>query len=187
MKYLVTGLGNIGDKYANTRHNIGFEILDTFSKVSNFSFLDKRYGFIGETKYKGRLIYCLKPSTFVNLSGNAVNYWLKKLKIPIENLLVILDDIAIPFGKIRIRAKGGDGGHNGLYHIIQILGTQEFARVRFGIGDGFHPGQQVNYVLGEWTEEEIKLLPERIEKAIEIIHNFSFVGLEQTMNQYNNK
>ncbi|MFC2138355.1 aminoacyl-tRNA hydrolase [Bacteroidota bacterium] len=187
MKYLVVGLGNIGDKYANTRHNIGFEILDAFSKASNFSFKDKRYGFIGDVKYKGRYIYSLKPSTYVNLSGNAIKYWLKKLKIPIENLIVIVDDIALPFGKIRIRSKGGDGGHNGLFHIIQVLATQEFARVRFGIGDEFHSGQQVNYVLGEWSDEERTALPERIEKVIDIIHSFSFIGLERTMNQYNNK
>jgi len=187
LKYLVTGLGNIGDKYANTRHNIGFEILDAFAEASNFSFQDKRYGFIGDTKYKGRSIYCLKPSTYVNLSGNAINYWLKKLKIPLENLFVLVDDIALPFGKIRIRAQGGDGGHNGLIHIIQVLGTQEFARLRFGIGNEFYSGQQVNYVLGEWTEEEKNALLKKIKIVIEIIQSFTFIGLERTMNQYNNK
>lgn len=187
MKYLITGLGNIGGEYANTRHNIGFMILDAFSKASNFLFQDKRYGFIGETKYKGRQIYCLKPSTYVNLSGRAINYWLKKLKIPLENQFTIVDDIALPFGTLRIRGKGGDGGHNGLENIIRILGTQNFARLRFGIGDHFHSGQQVNYVLGEWSETELKLLPERIEKVIEIIYSFSFAGLENTMNTFNNK
>ena len=187
MKYLIAGLGNIGDKYANTRHNIGFMILDAFAKASNFHFDDKRYGFIGETKYRSRTIHLLKPSTYVNLSGNAINYWLKKLKIPISNLLVITDDLALPFGTIRIRKKGGDGGHNGLNHITQILGTQDFARLRFGIGNDFSKGQQVNYVLGEWDDGEKKLFPERFEKVIEIIKSFSFRGIDQTMNEFNNK
>ena len=187
MKYLITGLGNRGEQYANTRHNIGFMALDTFSKVSNFSFQDKRYGFIGETKYRSRIIYALKPSTYVNLSGRAVHYWIKKLSIPVENLLVILDDIALPFGTLRIRGKGSDGGHNGLINIIEILGTRNFARLRFGIGNDFNMGGQVNYVLGEWSEEEVKLLPERLEKVNEIIKSFVFRGIQQTMSDYNNK
>jgi PTH1 family peptidyl-tRNA hydrolase len=187
MKYLVAGLGNIGHEYAHTRHNIGFDILDALAGVSNISYRDKRYGFIGEMKYRARSYWLLKPSTYVNLSGNAVRYWLKKLKLPVENLLVVVDDIALPFGTLRLRAKGGDAGHNGLAHINAILGTSAYARLRFGIGDEFHQGGQVNYVLGDWTEDQEKLLPERIEMAAEIIKSFGVIGLERTMNMYNNK
>ncbi len=162
-------------------------VLDTYSLVSNFTFEDKRYGFIGNTSYRGKTLHLLKPSTYVNLSGNAINYWLKKLKIPIENLLVVIDDIALPFGTLRLRKKGGDGGHNGLFSIIQVLGTENFARLRFGISDNFTQGSQVNYVLGEWSDEELGLLPERIEKSIEIIKGFCFHGINYTMNIYNNK
>ncbi|MBN2520316.1 MAG: aminoacyl-tRNA hydrolase [Bacteroidales bacterium] len=187
MKYLITGLGNIGEQYANTRHNIGFIVLDYFSRVSNFTFEDKRYGFIGNKSYRGRAIHLLKPSTYVNLSGNAINYWLKKLKIPIENLLVVVDDLALPFGTLRLRKKGGDGGHNGLFSIIQVLGTENFARLRFGISDDFNKGGQVNYVLGEWSDEEVKVLPQKIEKSIEIIKSFCFHGIDYAMNMYNKK
>ena len=187
MKYLIVGLGNIGDEYARTRHNIGFDILDALAGASNISFKDKRYGFIAEYRYRARSYWLLKPSTFVNLSGNAVRYWLRKLKLPVENLLVVVDDIALPFGTLRLRAKGGDAGHNGLNHIQTILGTAGYARLRFGIGSGFHPGRQVDYVLGDWDEEEIAKLPERIEMAGEIIRSFGVIGLERTMNMYNNK
>jgi PTH1 family peptidyl-tRNA hydrolase len=187
MKYLITGLGNIGSEYANTRHNIGFDILDSLAGESNISFKDKRYGFVVEMKYRARSYWLLKPSTYVNLSGNAVRYWLKKLKLPVENLMVVVDDLALPFGTLRLRSKGGDAGHNGLAHINTILGTSGYARLRFGIGDDFHQGQQVNYVLGDWTDEQKKLLPERIELAGEIIKSFGVIGLERTMNAYNNK
>jgi len=187
MKYLVVGLGNIGVEYAHTRHNIGFDILDALAGVSNISFKDKRYGFIAEYKYRARTYWLLKPSTYVNLSGNAVRYWLNKLKLPMENMLVVVDDIALPYGSLRLRAKGGDAGHNGLAHIQTIMGTAAYARLRFGIGDEFHPGQQVDYVLGDWTEEQKKALPERMEMAGEIIKSFGVIGLQRTMNMYNNK
>jgi PTH1 family peptidyl-tRNA hydrolase len=187
MKYLVAGLGNIGSEYAHTRHNIGFDILDSLVEESGIDFLDKRYGFIAEMKYHARSYWLLKPSTFVNRSGNAVRYWLRKLKLPLENLLVVVDDIALPFGTLRLRARGGDAGHNGLMHINMILGTSGYARLRFGIGSEFRPGQQVDYVLGDWDEAEAEKLPERIRMAGEIIRSFGVVGLERTMNEYNNR
>ena len=187
MKYLVVGLGNIGNEYAHTRHNIGFDILDALAGASNISFKDKRYGFVAEYKYKARTYWLLKPSTYVNLSGNAVRYWLNKLKLTTENLLVVVDDIALPFGTLRLRAKGGDAGHNGLAHINTILGGGNYARLRFGIGNDFHPGQQVDYVLSGWEGEEAKKLPERMEMAGEIIRSFGVIGLQRTMNEYNNK
>ena len=148
MKYLIVGLGNIGDEYKDTRHNIGFTVLDAMALASNTAFTDKRYGAVCQVKYKGRDLILLKPSTFMNLSGNAVNYWLKKEKIPVENMLVIVDDIALPLGSIRMRHKGSDGGHNGLAHISAILGTNEYPRIRFGIGNSFRKGSQVDFVLG---------------------------------------
>ena len=187
MKYLVAGLGNIGPEYAHTRHNIGFDILDALAGASNISFKDRRYGFVGEMKYRARTYLLLKPSTFMNLSGNAVRYWLRKEKVPLENLLVVVDDVALPFGTLRLRARGGDAGHNGLNHIQTILGTAGYARLRFGIGNDYYPGQQVNYVLSSWTGEQEKALPERIEMAGEIIKSFGVIGLERTMNEYNNK
>jgi PTH1 family peptidyl-tRNA hydrolase len=188
MKYLIVGLGNIGEEYKNTRHNIGFSILDALAGASNIVFdMNRRYGSIAEYKYKGRNLILLKPSTYMNLSGNAVRYWMQKEKIPLENLLILVDDVALPFGTIRTRGKGGDAGHNGLKHINQIIGTTAYARVRFGIGNEFHHGQQIDYVLGEWNDEELKVLPSRIEKVIELIHSFVTIGLERTMNQYNNK
>ena len=185
MKYLIVGLGNIGDNYKNTRHNIGFKILDAMAQASNVTFYDKRYGFVAVTKHKGRELTLLKPSTYMNLSGNAVNYWMKKEKIPIENILIIVDDIALPAGSLRLKPKGGDGGHNGLANISDVLGTNEYARLRFGIGDEFHKGSQVNYVLGAWTPDEIKIIEERIPIAIEIIKSFAFVGLGLTMTAFN--
>lgn len=187
MKYLVVGLGNIGSEYAHTRHNIGFDILDALCGASNISFKDKRYGFIAEYRYRARTYWLLKPSTYVNLSGNAVRYWLKKLKLTPENLLVVVDDIALPFGTLRLRAKGGDAGHNGLAHINTILGSSAYARLRFGIGNDFFPGKQIDYVLGDWDEEEKLKLPERLEMAGEIIKSFGVIGLQRTMNEYNNK
>jgi PTH1 family peptidyl-tRNA hydrolase len=187
MKFLVTGLGNIGEEYAKTRHNIGFDILDALAEASNISFKDQRYGFYTELKHRGRIYCLLKPSTYVNLSGNSVRYYLQKLKLPEDRLLVIADDIALPFGVLRMRAKGGDAGHNGLAHINQILGSSKYARLRFGIGNEFGRGQQVDYVLGEWGDEERKSMPERIKIATEAILSFGALGVERTMNLYNNR
>jgi peptidyl-tRNA hydrolase, PTH1 family len=185
LKYLITGLGNPGDEYAHTRHNIGFDILDALAGASNISFQDKRYGFISEFKYKSRIIYLLKPSTYVNLSGRAVNYYMNKHKIPLENLLIIADDLALPFGKLRLRPKGGDAGHNGLNNIIQVLGTSNFSRLRFGIGNDFPQGMQVDYVLSSWDKTEEKALPEKIELANKIILSFTAIGVKFTMNEFN--
>ena len=185
MKYLIVGLGNIGDGYKNTRHNIGFKVLDAMAKASNTSFTDKRYGAVSEVKYKGRLFILLKPSTFMNLSGNAVNYWLKKENIPLENFLVIVDDIAIPLGTIRLRPKGGPGGHNGLSHINTILASGDYARIRFGIGNAFRKGAQIDYVLGEWSDEEEKIIEARIPIVIDMIRSFGTTGLELTMTTFN--
>ena len=185
MKYLIVGLGNIGDGYRDTRHNIGFKILDAMAQASNVFFFDKRYGLVATAKYKGRDIVLLKPSTFMNLSGNAVDYWIKKEKIPIENTLIIVDDIALPLGSLRLKPKGSDGGHNGLANITEILGTNEYARLRFGIGSSFNKGGQINYVLGAWTPEEIKTVEEKIPAAIEIIKSFAFAGLGLTMTAFN--
>jgi PTH1 family peptidyl-tRNA hydrolase len=185
MKYLIVGLGNIGEGYKDTRHNIGFTILDAMAMASNIYFTDKRYGAVCEMKYKGRTLVLLKPSTFMNLSGNALDYWLKKENIPLENMLVISDDIAIPLGSIRMRSKGSDGGHNGLAHISAILSTNEYPRIRFGIGNSFHKGSQVDFVLGTWTPEEKKFMLERIPIVVDMIRSFAFVGTELTMTAFN--
>lgn len=187
MKYLIAGLGNIGPEYKNTRHNIGFQILDALAGASNISFSDKRYGFIAEYKYKARTFILLKPTTYMNLSGRAVAYWLQKEDIELSNLLVLVDDLALPFGTIRVRAKGGAGGHNGLENINQVLGRNDYTRLRFGIGDNFHKGFQVDYVLGEWSREEQKELPAKIDNCIEIINSFGTIGTERTMNFFNKK
>ena len=187
MKYLIAGLGNIGAEYKETRHNIGFKILDAFAEASNISFQDKRYGYVSEYRFKNRTFVLLKPTTFMNRSGLAVNYWLKKTKLESDKLLVIVDDIALPFGSLRIRPKGGDGGHNGLTNISEILGSANYPRLRFGIGNDFYSGQQVNYVLSEWTDEEKKLLPEKFETCIEIIKSFGTIGTELTMTRFNKK
>ena len=185
MKYLIAGLGNIGDDYTDTRHNIGFMVLDAWARASNISFSDRRYGFTATIKYRGRTFILLKPSTFMNLSGNAVNYWLRKENIPLENLLVVVDDISIPTGSVRIRPKGGDGGHNGLAHINSVLGDNNYARIRFGIGSDFSVGQQVDYVLGRWSASELEAIKPGIDLSIEIIKSFGFIGLELTMTRYN--
>ena len=185
MKYLIVGLGNIGDGYRNTRHNIGFTVLDAMAKASNTSFTGRRYGDLCELKHKGRTFLLLKPSTFMNLSGNAVNYWLKKENILAENMLVIVDDIALPLGTIRLRSKGGPGGHNGLSHISSILSTDEYARIRIGTGNAFRKGSQVDFVLGEWTPDEMKVLDERIPIVIEMIKSFGTMGVELTMTTFN--
>ena len=187
MKYLITGLGNIGAEYAHTRHNIGFDILDAMAEEKGLTFEDKRYGAVTTYKFKGRSFILLKPNTYVNLSGRAVNYWLQKEKIPLSNLLVVVDDLALPFGTLRLKPKGGDAGHNGLKSIQSSLGTTNYARLRFGIGNNFNRGQQVDYVLGTWDNEEKAVLPEKIDRAIQMIKSFGTIGTAQTMNQFNNK
>lgn len=187
MKYLIVGLGNIGPEYQDTRHNIGFTILDALARASNVFFEDKRYGFVTQVKLKGRTLVLLKPSTFMNLSGHALRYWMQKEKIEIENVLILVDDIALPFGTLRLKPQGSDAGHNGLKNIQDILGHNTYARLRFGIGNNFPKGYQVEYVLGRWDEEEQKLLPERVDKAIEMIKSFCLAGMQLTMTQYNNK
>ena len=187
MKYLIVGLGNIGDEYRNTRHNIGFMVLDALAKASNIVFKDGRYGATASMSVKGRQLLLLKPSTYMNLSGNAVRYWMQQEKIPLENVLIVVDDLALPFGSLRLKGKGSDAGHNGLKHIAATLGTQNYARLRFGIGNDFPKGAQIDYVLGQFGEEDMKLMPERLEKAEEIIKSFCLAGLNITMNQYNKK
>lgn len=187
MKYLIVGLGNIGDEYRETRHNIGFMVLDALAKASNIVFKDGRYGATTTLSVKGRQLILLKPSTYMNLSGNAVRYWMQQEKIPLENVLVVVDDLALPLGSLRLKGKGSDAGHNGLKHIAATLGTQNYARLRFGIGNDFPKGAQVDYVLGNFDEEDRKQMPERLELAGEIIKSFCLAGLNLTMNQYNNK
>ena len=187
MKYLIVGLGNIGDEYRNTRHNIGFMVLDALAKASNIVFSDKRYGAIANMSLKGRQLVLLKPSTYMNLSGNAVRYWMQQENIPLEKVLIVVDDLALPIGTLRLKGKGSDAGHNGLKHIAATLGTQNYSRLRFGIGNNFPKGGQIDFVLGEFDDEDKKILPERIELAGEIIKSFCLAGLNITMNQYNNK
>ncbi|MGC9375520.1 MAG: aminoacyl-tRNA hydrolase [Bacteroidales bacterium] len=187
MKYLIAGLGNIGSEYVNTRHNIGFKILDALANASNIVFEDRRYAFRAEYKFKGRTFVLIKPTTLMNRSGRAVNYWLAKEKLPPEKLLVIVDDVALPFGKLRLKPGGGDAGHNGLRDISIMLGNQNYPRLRFGIGDNYPKGAQAHYVLSPWNEEEKKILPERIETAIEMIKSFGVIGIENTMNEFNNR
>lgn len=187
MKYLIVGLGNIGSEYQDTRHNIGFTILDAFAKASNVFFTENRYGATVEVKLKGRTLLLLKPSTFMNLSGNAVRYWMQKENIVVENVLVVVDDLALPFGALRLKPQGSDAGHNGLKNIQEVLGHNNYARLRFGIGDNFPRGRQVEYVLSKWSEDELKILPERAEKAAEMIKSFCLAGAQTTMTQFNNK
>ena len=185
--YLIAGLGNIGEKYEHTRHNIGFKIVDALAAKEDVSFETEKLGSIAKFRFKGRTFILLKPSTYMNLSGKAVNYWMTKEKIPVENLLVICDDLNLTFGAIRIKAKGSDGGHNGLKDINAVLNTQQYARFRFGVSANFSTGRQADYVLGDWDSEENKLLPERIEKGCEIIKSFGTAGLNNTMNAFNGK
>ncbi len=187
MKYLIVGLGNIGDEYQNTRHNIGFNVLDAFAKASNIVFTDKRYGAIANHSIKGRQLILLKPSTYMNLSGNAVRYWMQQEKIPLENILIIVDDLALPFGALRLKPKGSDAGHNGLKHIAATLGTENYARLRFGIGNNFPKGAQIDYVLGHFSEEEENLMEERLNIACDMIKSFCLAGIAITMNQFNKK
>ncbi|HEY9124142.1 MAG TPA: aminoacyl-tRNA hydrolase [Bacteroidales bacterium] len=185
MKYLVAGLGNIGSEYAHTRHNIGFDVLDALAGASNIYFEDGRYAFNTRFSIKGRTIVLIKPTTYMNLSGKAVSYWLQKENIPVENLLVVVDDLALPVGAIRIRPKGGDGGHNGLKNIQEMLGHANYARLRFGIGSEFAKGRQVDFVLGKWAEEEKALIKPAIETSCEVIKSFVLAGLERTMTSFN--
>ena len=187
MKYLIVGLGNIGNEYLNTRHNIGFKVLDAFVEASNTSFSTQRYGDIAQVIVKNKVLVLLKPSTYMNLSGEAVRYWMNKENIPLENILIIVDDIALPFGAIRIKGKGSDGGHNGLKSIANLVNTQGYARLRFGIGNDFPKGAQVDYVLGNFSEEQVKAMPERLKVAVDAIKAFCLSGLTFAMNNYSNK
>ena len=194
-KFLIAGLGNIGDDYSFTRHNIGFEIagglaksfLKEDEKSNTKLFNNDKLAFINHSRFRGKQIIIIKPTTFMNLSGKAVHYWLQAEKIPLENLLVISDDLALPFGILRMKKKGSDGGHNGLNDIATALNTTDYNRLRFGIGSDFPKGQQVNYVLNRWNEEEQKLLPDRIEIAIERVKSFIAIGIDRTMSMFNNK
>ena len=183
-KYLIVGLGNVGDEYELTRHNTGFMVLDAFAKASNIHFDDRRYGFVAEATVKGRKVFLLKPSTFMNLSGNAVRYWLNKENIDQKRLLVISDDVALPLGQFRLKASGSNGGHNGLGHIQQLIG-QDYARLRMGIGNDFPRGMQIDWVLGRYSEEELKALQPAIDRGVEIIQSFILAGIDITMNQFN--
>lgn len=187
MKYLVVGLGNIGAEYAETRHNIGFKVLDALAEASNISFIAGRYGSTAELRYRGKSVTLLKPSTYMNLSGKAVRYWLDTLHIERANLLVVVDDIALPFGELRMRPKGSAGGHNGLKNIAELLGTEDYARMRFGVGGDFARGHQVDYVLGEWTADERAQLPDRLKVFDDAILSFVAIGVERTMNEFNKK
>ena len=184
-KYLIVGLGNIGAEYYDTRHNIGFRILDALAQDASLSFETNKLGDTATYRFKGRQLLLLKPSTYMNLSGKSVRYWLEKEKIPLENLLVITDDINLSFGTIRIKTKGSDGGHNGLKDIQAQLNTTQYNRYRFGVGSDFAKGRQVDYVLGQWTAEEARLLPERFETSVRIIQSFCTAGISATMNSFN--
>ena len=186
-KFLIIGLGNIGAEYANTRHNIGFNVLEALASASNTCFEPNRYADTAQIKIKGRSVTLVKPSTYMNLSGKAVNYYMQQEKVAVENTLIITDDLALPYGTLRMRTKGSDGGHNGLKHIIQTLNSTQFPRIRFGVGSEFSKGKQVDYVLGQWSEEELLKLSERIETVIKMIHTFVSVGAPKTMTEFNGK
>jgi PTH1 family peptidyl-tRNA hydrolase len=186
-KFLIVGLGNIGPKYTETRHNIGFKVVDAFAKAQETTFETEKLGDIARTKVKGKTVILLKPNTFMNLSGKAIRYWLQQEKIPVENLLVITDDLNLEFGTIRVKTKGSAGGHNGLKDTQAQLNTSAYNRFRFGISDAFSTGRQVDYVLGEWTPEEQASLPERLDKSCEVITSFVSGGINNTMNAYNGK
>ena len=186
-KYLIVGLGNIGEEYENTRHNIGFTVLDKIAKEHNLKFTTARLVSMAEFKLKGKTVVLIKPSTYMNLSGKAVNYWLQAERISKENLLVVTDDIALPFGTLRMKGKGSDGGHNGLRNIQEILNTNEYARLRFGVGNEFSTGKQVDYVLGKWNDDEKKELMPRIQLASEMVESFITIGLQLAMTKFNNK
>ena len=187
MNYLVVGLGNIGAEYVNTRHNMGFMVLDAWAQASNISFESGRYGSTAVISFKGRKFYLLKPSTYMNLSGKAVRYWMNELKIPVENILVISDDLNIPFGTLRLRKNGSAGGHNGLTNITELIGTQEYARIRMGIGNDFGRGQQVGYVLGELSQEEKEQMPDLCKRVIDGVKAWATIGADRAMNSVNTK
>lgn len=184
-KFLVVGLGNIGSEYEETRHNIGFKVLDFLAEEESLTFESAKLGAVATFKYKGKSVLCLKPSTYMNLSGKAVNYWMEKENIALDNVLIITDDINLPFGTIRLKTKGSDGGHNGLKDIQNTLQTSQYHRFRFGVGAEFSKGKQVDYVLGQWNPEEVKALPERLKKSTDLIRSFVFAGVKNTMNQFN--
>ncbi|WP_179383542.1 aminoacyl-tRNA hydrolase [Allomuricauda sp. ARW1Y1] len=186
-KFLIVGLGNIGAEYEDTRHNIGFKVLDFLAEQESFTFESAKLGAVGTFKHKGRSLICLKPSTYMNLSGKAVKYWLDKESVPMENLLVITDDINLPFGTLRLKGKGSDGGHNGLKDIQNVLQTTTYNRFRFGVGSDFGKGQQVDYVLGKWDDDQQKSMPERLQKSADLVRSFVFAGAKNTMNQFNGK
>ena len=185
MKYLIVGLGNIGPEYELTRHNIGFLVLDRLADKEGIAFDSSRLAFKAEFKYKGRHIHLIKPTTYMNLSGKATNYWMKELKVPKENVLVIVDDLALPYGNLRMRAKGSAAGHNGLKNIEELTGGNNYARLKFGIGDDFSKGKQVDYVLSNFSEGEFAELPLKMDKAIDMIYGFCTIGISRTMNQFN--
>ena len=185
MKYLIAGLGNIGDEYANTRHNIGFIVLDALLKDSVIKFRPGRYASTAKIKFRGKTLVLIKPATYMNLSGKAIRYWLEKENIPTNKLLVVVDDIALPTATLRIRKKGGDGGHNGLISIIENINTPDFARLRIGIGGDFARGYQSDYVLGKWTQAEEKIMIPQVELASEAIKSFVAIGVDKTMNKFN--
>lgn len=187
MKFLIVGLGNPGVNYENTRHNIGFKALDHVSKQTNALFVPAKYGDITSFKYKGKSIFLLKPNTYMNLSGGAVNYWLKKEKILSSNLLILTDDLNLLLGKLRLKTNGSDGGHNGLKNIQEVLGTTKYPRLRIGIGNDFSKGKQIDYVLGSWTEEETIIINEKLKTINDMILSFCFSGVTNTMNNFNNK
>ena len=184
-KYLIVGLGNPGDEYAGTRHNTGFMVLDAFAKASNIVFDDRRYGFVAETSIKGRKVFLLKPTTYMNLSGNAVRYWMNKENIAVERLLVVVDDLSLPLGTLRLKGKGSNGGHNGLGNIQSVIGTQQYTRLRVGIGNDFPKGMQIDWVLGRYDEDEMNILSPSINTAVDVIKSFVLSGLDFTMNQFN--
>lgn len=187
MKYLIVGLGNIGEEYNRTRHNIGFDVLDLLAKDLKAEFVIDRHAFVANAKFKGRNIILIKPTTYMNLSGKAIKYWLEKENISIDKCLVILDDLALPVGKLRMKIKGGDGNHNGLTSIIEILKHSNFPRLRFGIGNDFKRGFQSDFVLGKWGPEELPLIEEKSEVAVQIIKSFCTIGAQHTMTAFNNK
>lgn len=187
MKYLIAGLGNIGSEYQGTRHNIGFDVLDELAKQEGLQFENLRYGAIAPYKFKGRSLVLLKPSTFMNLSGKAIRYWMQQENIKPENLLVVVDDLALPLASVRMRQKGSDAGHNGLKNIQEIFGHNNYSRIRFGIGDNYSRGKQIDYVLGKWDNQELAELPQAIDLCIDMIKGFAAIGPAATMNQYNKK
>ena len=187
MKYLIVGLGNIGAEYVGTRHNIGFRVVDAFARKQDAEWQDKRYGAIAKTRVKNAEITLLKPSTYMNLSGQAVRYWMQQEKLPIENLLVIVDDLSLPVGKVRMRGNGSAGGHNGLKNIESCMMTQQYARIKFGIGNEFPKGAQIDFVLGQFSDEDNKVVEEKLDYVGEMIKSFCLQGLDRTMNQYNKK